>query len=196
VTRAKPTKTNSDIERHYFEQFRAAYSLPPSRVEYSDKPDILIFGDRKLGIEITNFYLQDGGDLASEQRQRFMRRGVLQKAHQLYRAASGKGIELTVTFNPKVSVTPASCKTLPRQLATFAAQNEQKPSGEYYRDELPPEISSIWISSKDWPNPTWERCGQVHSVEEMAFPRLSEIVATKEAKATEYPPCDAYWLLY
>lgn len=29
----------------------------------------------------------------------------------------------------------------------------------------------------------------------MAIPRLSEIIAAKEAKTSEYQPCNAYWLL-
>jgi pentatricopeptide repeat protein len=96
-------------------------------VQFSDQPDVLVLGDRKIGIEITNFYLKDGSDFASEQRQRLMRRGVLQKAHQLYRAMSSKGIELTVTFNSCAPVTPTACKTLPRQLAVFAHYGDMIP---------------------------------------------------------------------
>ena len=190
----KASRTNREIERHYFEQFRGVYPLPTGEVSYFDRPDVLIRGDRKVGIEVTNFYLRDGSDPTSEQRQRDLRRCLLEKAHQLYRAESSRGIELTVTFNPGVPLTRASCKMLSPQLAAFAAQNEHRPSGPY-RDGLPPEISCVWLSNKDWPNPTWERRGQVYTVEEMAVPRLLDIVAAKEAKAAEYEPCDAYWLL-
>ncbi len=188
-------RTNRDIERYYFEQFRGAYSLPAGEVSYSDKPDILIRGDRKVGIEVTNFYLRDGSDPTSEQRQRVWRRSVLERGHQLYRAQSSRGIELTVTFNPHVPLRPASCKMLPRQLAAFAERHEHGPSGRYYGDGLPPEILHVWLSNRDWPNPTWARGGQVYTVEEMAMPRLQEIVAAKEAKAKKYEHCDAYWLL-
>ncbi len=119
----------------------------------------------------------------------------MEKAHQHYRAKTSRGIELTANFNPNVPLTPASCKMLPRQLAAFAAQNEHKPSGPYYGNGLPPEILGLWLSNRDWPNPTWARRGQVYSVEEMAVPRLLDIVAAKEAKAAEYERCDAYWLL-
>jgi len=35
----------------------------------------------------------------------------------------------------------------------------------------------------------------VYSYEEMSAARLRKIVAEKEAKAADYAPCDAYWLL-
>jgi len=75
--------TIRDIERHYFEGFRKTYELPPGAVCYADKPDILLKGDRTIGIEITNFYLQPGGEEASEQRQRPRRYEVLSQAHRL-----------------------------------------------------------------------------------------------------------------
>ena len=37
-------RTNSDIERHYFERFRKAYPLPEGTVAYGDKPDITLTG--------------------------------------------------------------------------------------------------------------------------------------------------------
>jgi hypothetical protein len=58
-----------------------------------------------------------------------------------------------------------------------------------------PEIASIWLNSKDWPDPKWGRPGQVYSYEEMSATRLQAIVAEKEAKAVSYALCDAYWLL-
>jgi hypothetical protein len=189
------SKANRVIERHYFEQFRGAYPLPPGEISYSDRPDVLIRGDRTVGIEITNFYLRDGSDPKSEQQQRDLRRRSLEKAHQLYRAESSRGLELIVTFNPEVPLTPTSRKMLPVQLAAFAAQNEHLPSGPYYGNGLPPEILCVWLSNKDWPNPTWTRRCQVYTVEDMAVPRLQEIVAAKEAKAKKYEKCDAYWLL-
>jgi len=43
-------------ERHYFEMFRRAYPLPAGAIRYDDKPDVILEGEQKLGIEITNFY--------------------------------------------------------------------------------------------------------------------------------------------
>jgi len=88
-----PTKrTNHDTERHYFEQFRNAYVLPPGAICYADKPDVLVKGTRTTGIEITNFYLELGGEEGSEQRQRPRRYEVVSEAHRLYRAADAVAV--------------------------------------------------------------------------------------------------------
>jgi hypothetical protein len=72
-------RTNSDIERHYFERFRKAYPLLEGTVAYGDKPDITLTGERKIGIEVTRFYLQSGSLPESEQRQRPLRTPSFQR---------------------------------------------------------------------------------------------------------------------
>jgi len=52
---------NSDIEQYYFEMFRRDYPLPEGVVEYGDKPDVILRGARTIGIEIRNFFLENGG---------------------------------------------------------------------------------------------------------------------------------------
>ncbi len=59
--------SNKEIEKNYFELFRKKYSLPLGQIEYGDKPDVIIYGPKKIGIEITNFYLEDGSLSKSEQ---------------------------------------------------------------------------------------------------------------------------------
>jgi hypothetical protein len=192
-----PRKTNRDIEHHYFERFRQAYELPSGVVSYADKPDVLVNGDRTIGIEITNFYLEPGSDEGSEQRQRPRRYEVASEAHRLYRAGGGKGIELTIEFNSAKPITSANKNTLPQKIAAFAASVDLQPTGPFYPDSFPdmPEITSIWLNSREWPDATWARPGQVHSYEEMSAARLQAIVAEKESKAANYTSCDAYWLL-
>jgi hypothetical protein len=62
--------SNEKIQRYYFEKFRDIFSLPQGCVIYGDKPDVIISGARKIGIEITNFFIQSGNLLESEQLQR------------------------------------------------------------------------------------------------------------------------------
>src|SRR5271170_1864401 len=58
----------SGRERYYFEKFRLQAALPHGEITYGDKPDVIIAGDRTtIGIEITNLYLEDGKNSASEQ---------------------------------------------------------------------------------------------------------------------------------
>lgn len=189
-------KTNQDIERHYFEQFRAAYKLPNGLTEYADRPDVLLKGARTIGIEMTRFYLQPGGSPDSEQKQGPRREGVVSDAHKLYREAGGKNFELTITFNPDRPITSARRRILPTELAAFAATIGAVESGAVDLDLLEgmPEVSSIYLNSKEYEDAKWRIC-QVYSLDLMSAEGLQEIVRDKESKAAEYMPCDAYWLL-
>jgi hypothetical protein len=81
-----------EIERHYFEQFQNKYPLPAGRVEYGDKPDVTVTGNRKLGIEITNFYLEEGASTSSEQVQSKWRESAVSRARTLYMQNAGKNV--------------------------------------------------------------------------------------------------------
>jgi len=189
-------KTNRDIERHYFEQFGEAYKLPNGAVEYADKPDVLLRGERTIGIELRRFYLQPGGSSGSEQQQKPRRQRVVSDAHELHRGAGGKNFELTITFNPSRPITSARKTILPRELAALAASIDTANSGPIDADLLEgmPEVSSIYLNSKEYDDAKWNVC-QVYSFDLMSSEGLEEIIREKESKAAEYLPCDAYWLL-
>jgi hypothetical protein len=119
---AKPTGTNSTIEQHYFEQFRTACPLLDGTPCYGDKPDVILHGVRKIGVEITRFFLQSGSLFNSEQRQRPMRNEVVSRAQELYRSGGGKEIELTVQFDFNHSITPQRTKELSGELAELAVK--------------------------------------------------------------------------
>jgi hypothetical protein len=189
-------KTNRNIERHYFEQFRAAYRLPNGTVEYADRPDVLLESERTIGIELTRFYLQPGGSSGSEQQQKPRRERVVLEAQEIHRRAGGKKFELTVTFNPDKPITSARSKSLAKELAALAAGVAGYASGPISTDLLEgtPEVSSIYLNAKEYDDAKWSVC-QVYSLDLMSAVGLEEIVREKESKAAEYLPCDAYWLL-
>ncbi len=66
-----------EIERHYFEKFQNDYPLPIGNIDYGDQPDVILKAKRQIGIEITNFYIEEGGLSESEQVQRKAREKVL-----------------------------------------------------------------------------------------------------------------------
>jgi len=189
-------KRNRDIERHYFEQFRAAYRLPNGTVEYADRPDVLLESERTIGIELTRFYLQPGGSSGGEQQQKPRRKRVVSEAQEIHRRAGGKKFELTITFNPGKPITSARKRILPKELAALAASFGTANSGPIDADLLEemPEVSSIYLNSKEYDDAKWSVC-QVYSLDLMSAEGLQDIVRDKESKAAEYLPCDAYWLL-
>jgi hypothetical protein len=111
-------------------------------------------------------------------------------------AAGGRGIELTVSFNPAHPITSRRRKTLPQELADFAKSIDQHRTGTVCRDlfERMPELAYLWLDADDNKTPRW-RIAQVYGLDFMSIAGLSSIIKEKEEKSAEYRPCDAYWLL-
>lgn len=179
------------LEQYYFEKFRKQYRLPAGNVEYTDRPDVIIQGEKKTGIEITNFYLMPGSDPNSEQRQEKLRKEIINKSHRLYLKNGGKNIELSFAFNPI-----QNRKGLAQKIAALPSTIEQQESGpvspEIFRHI--PEVTFIYINSHEYKKPKWQLT-QVYSTPFMQKEALLNIVKEKEKKAENYEPCDCYWLL-
>jgi hypothetical protein len=193
---ARARKSNSEVERYYFERFRAVYPVPGGTPVYGDKPDVIMEGERKLGVEITNFFLKSGALPESEQRQRQPRADVVSQAHALYRAGGGKGIELTISFDLAHPITPMRKKKLPCELVALAARIDTQPSGEVDRHLLltMPEILSVYLNAREYSDAKWRVIG-IYKLGFMSAAGLEAIIREKELKAAEYKQCDAYWLL-
>jgi len=190
------TKTTRDVERHYFEQFRRAYGLPDGNVAYGDKPDVLLKGERTIGVEITRFYLQSGHLPQCEQKQRRLRESVVSDAQNVYRAAGGRSIELTVGFNTDNPIFLPRMKILPRELADLAGSIDSQQSGAVDPDLFQEirEVNYVYVNRREYEDPKW-RVSPVHTVESMSIVGLQSIVRAKESKSAGYKLCDAYWLL-
>jgi hypothetical protein len=61
---------HQSIERRCFEMFRKNHPLPSGAVIYGDKPDVILKGAQKVGVEMANFYVTYGASQNSEQVQR------------------------------------------------------------------------------------------------------------------------------
>ncbi|MGN3966820.1 hypothetical protein ACS0ZG_32490 [Burkholderia gladioli] len=81
--RSKKNQTKQERERAVFEMFASSFELPAGAISYGDKPDVIIDGARKIGIEITHLYHVDGDDPDSEQVQRRNRKAVVEQAQRL-----------------------------------------------------------------------------------------------------------------
>jgi len=186
--------TNSQIEQHYFKQFQRDYLLPEGQVIYTDKPDVIVKGERSLGVEITNLFLTSGADKSSEQIQRRWRKQVLQRAQTLFLRAGGKRFELSVDFDPLKPV--SDIEQTARALSSFAGQLTNSESGMVSPslfNHIEP-IRSIYLNANQYADAIW-RLTQRFSVPNLSVERLQEVVTEKSKKISEYQPCDQYWLL-
>ena len=186
--------TNASIEQHYFEQFREHFPLPRGEVQYTDKPDVLLHGDKRIGIEIARLFLVDGKDPASEQVQSGRRNQVLDLAQQKYLSGGGRRIELTVAFDGRHPINDS--KAIAKSLATLATRIASGPAGEVGRDLFAsiPELEFVYHNPREYPDAKW-RTAQVYTTPLLAVERLSELVTAKHAKIGDYTPCDALWML-
>lgn len=181
-------------ERRAFELFGQDFQLPEGPVRYGDKPDVVIDGLRKIGIEITDLYLVRGDDPNSEQVQRRHRETVLERAQALYREAGGRSIELVVEFsniNPIRKIEP-----LAQAVAELGQRVEQGSSQRVPRDVFThiPELVSVYCNGREYPDAKWHT-SQVYGVPSLVVPRVEEVIAEKTEKVAQYRSCDCYWLL-
>jgi hypothetical protein len=186
--------SNRDIERHYFEMFLKDYPLPRGTITYDDSPDVILEGERRIGIEITNFFLEEGSLSESEQAQRKLRDKVVSEAQRVYQAGNRKKIEITFGFDKANPIRDQ--QKLVRKLAELAKHIEKWKTGEITKDTFKAiqELAFVYLNSKEYKDARW-RVVQVHNVPIMSRDRLIDIVRDKETRAKKYKKCDAYWLL-
>jgi len=188
------TKSNRDIERYYFGMFCRHYQLPDGTIAYGDKPDVILDGERKIGIEITIFFLEDGTRPESEQVQRIAREAVVSKAQKLYVRDGGKRIKLSFSFDKANPIRDQ--EKLPKKLAEIAKKIEGQKTGEVSRNLFKdiPEVSFIYLISKEYEDAKWDVL-QCYTGQIMSLEKLRTIVNKKEEQSKHYQPCDAYWLV-
>ena len=182
-------------ESYYFEMFRQHYPLPPGTIEYRDKPDVILHGAKTIGIEITNFFLEDGGCTDSEQRQRGVRATVVTKAQSIYLENGGRRIKLFLSFDKGSPI--GDQRQLAGRIAKLAKQIDGQQTGRIGKDVFVddiPELSFVYLIAEENPNSQWE-VQQVYDGSVLSRDKLLRIVRTKESKVPDYQRCDAYWLV-
>ncbi|MGF6238278.1 hypothetical protein P3T42_000003 [Paraburkholderia sp. GAS38] len=192
--RSTKNQKKQEQEKAVFEMFARDFELPEGRVVYGDKPDVIIDGPRKIGIEITDLYLADGDNPDSEQVQRRHRDAVLQRAQSLHREAGGRSIELHFAFDFKKPI--RKVEPLAKAIAELGRRIEQGPSGgipDCTFDHIP-ELTWAYWNGREYPDARW-RVTQSYGTPLLALPRIEKAVAEKTELAKKYRACDTYWLL-
>jgi len=189
-----PRMSNQEIEYHYFEMFRKDYELPQGSIIQSDKPDIIIDGGRKVGIEITNFYHEDGKLPESEKVQGKARESVVSQAQQLYLANDGKKIELSFAFEKASPIKDQ--KKLSKAIADMVKSIDGSSSGNVSKAYFKhiPELHTVYLNAQEYDDLKWKNI-QCYSGSIIPKDRLEQIIREKEEKSKKYQHCDAYWLL-
>lgn len=189
---ARPS--TKEKEQYYFEMFRRDYVLPSGAIEYGDKPDVVLRGEKTIGIEMTNFFLEDGSLVESEQVQRTLRDLVVSEAESIYHADRARRFELAFGFARGQAIRDQN--QLARSLANLATRIEAQPTGEVSRDAYQdiPQLSFVYRNAREYAESRWH-VSQGYTVPRTPGDRLTGIIRNKEAKLHGYRACDAFWLL-
>lgn len=186
--------SKKEIEKYYFDRLRGIYRFPQGTVTHGDRPDVILAGDRKIGIEITNFFLEDGSNPDSEQAQRKRREKVVAQAHEHYLANGGRKIDVWFSFDKNSPIRNGDALAV--RMAEFIKTIERQKTGivnrESFKDML--ELSEVYLNAEEYSDPKW-RVNQVYSPPLMREGDLQAIIDDKAAKVEAYEKCDAYWLL-
>lgn len=199
-----PKLTNREIERHYFDKFSRVYPLPPGTIVHKDKPDILLLGEKKIGVEITQFFKEIGSHQGSEQQQIMLREASIRQAQVEFKRINSSPIHLSFSFDVSVPIKNKSdfAKRVTDFALTIASSEDRhrkflygaddgRISPHLYTERLP-ELSMVYVA--DVSGSTWG-IAQAYQVLPSSKKRLKEIIADKESKSIEYESCDEYWLL-
>lgn len=184
-----------EIEKEQFRRFANIYpQIPSGEIIYGDKPDVIIEGKDRRGIELTAFYIEDGALPESEQRQRERREKVVEEAHKAHIRNGGRPIELSFGFKKDYPI--QGPKLLIEKLSKLAKVVENEESGEIlkkaYKDIE--ELDFLYINSSEYSNPRW-KVVQVYDGNLISLERLGKIIRDKEADSKNYQACDKFWLL-
>jgi hypothetical protein len=183
-------------EKNHFDSFRDNFKLPPGRIEYGDKPDVVIHGDRKIGIEIARIYKVDGRDPHSEQLQRRDRQKVVEQAERNFLSLGGRKIELNIGFDPNYPIARNRIDQIASDLTKIALEisSGQDSCVRNFPLEETPEIGFLYHSGIEYPNSRW--CiQQSYDVPTLSVARVKELIKDKIEKMQGYQTCDVYWLL-
>jgi hypothetical protein len=187
-------RSNQESEQYYFDMFRRDYQLPEGMIVHGDKPDVILEGKRKIGIEITNFFLENGALPESEQVQQKARETAVSKAQQVYLANGGKGIEFSFSFDKVAPI--RNQEKLANKIAAVVKNFDGLKTGSIQKDAFKdiPELSFVYLNAKEYEDPKW-RVVQCYSGQLVPIEKLRVIVSAKEAQSKCYQHCDAYWLV-
>jgi hypothetical protein len=136
-------------ERHYFEMFRKVHPLTPGTITYGDKPDVVLVGTQKIGIEITRFYVVEGTSSGSEQVQRNRRKAAVSKGQRIYEQSGGTNIMLTLGFDRGHPIRDVDA--LAEKLVVFAHRLKGRDSGPISKDVYKeiPELDFAYLLASE-----------------------------------------------
>lgn len=191
-------KRQKIFESHYLYAFKKHFSeFPSGEILAGEEPDFVVDdpnSGRSCGIEVANFYISDGSDFKSEQRQKAARVRLLRKIEKDYSTVASQPYVFYIDFDPRMPILDDLNR---HKEIVHAIRNlvSSKTKVSLYRPFVQfPEIRHIYAELKSGSVSEWN-LNQVYEVPLVDWSRVSTIIEGKSNKVKSYQPCDRYWLL-
>jgi len=185
-------------KQDYFELFLRQSGLRFTSIEYGTSPDVIARADIAIGVEITNYYLEQGPNPESEYAQRIARQSAIERARRFYLKNNGRRVEFSFEFDRTRPIQDSN--SVVNGLVALAQRTETLEPGFIseseldYRD-LVPGLQYVSVGAQECDNPQW-RDYSPYPTPPVSLKMLADIVSDKEGRAALYRPCDVYWLLF
>ena len=193
-----------DIERHYFDRFRALFQpFPEGLIKPTEEPDFLVVGSaRSIGVELTELHRTAQPDRAPLQATEAMRNRVAARAQELYLQNVLPPIRCTI-FMQDTHIEKSQVEQLASAVVDIALRNLPPPNSsvtESYnwvnREYFPEAINSISVHRLDAVKQNHFNCPATTWVPKLSHLDIERTLAAKEPKYSAYRRCcDEAWLL-
>jgi hypothetical protein len=187
-------RINRVIEESILEKFKKGYAeFPEGEIEHIDKPDFIIYSNRKIGVEVTQIYKQGLSKALEETTKK-----VLKEIINLLKKENAPKCYISIHLNKKFFPTKLS----PKEIAEFCINdikntiNLKRPILEVSNyGQLPDIIEFYEVIYNDSIADFYyiESLGSVGGIIDNT--RLQAILDKKENSKNDFIQCDEYWLV-
>lgn len=193
-----------DVERHYFDRFRALLQpFPAGIVTSTEEPDFLIEGEHlTIGVELTELHREAQPGQVPLQATEAMRHRVAGLAQELYVLGGGVPVRCTI-FMQDVHIQKNEVEPLAQSIAAIARRNLPQANSSHSesydwvnRAYFPDTIDTVTVHRLDVITESHFSCPGATWVPKLSSNDIIRTLTAKESKCTAYRErCDAAWLL-
>jgi hypothetical protein len=189
-------------ERFYLEKLREIIDLPSGPVDEPEPPDFLLISNgRRLGIELTDFYLPPSPGERPHQEQQSLKDRIVEIAERIHSEAAGPALYVSVCFDPHSPLAKTDIQPLAHMLAESVLhypvpRSIKDPAVEFPWGYPPKGISAILVhGSVDGKDRLWDTDagGWVASITPGHVAKYVTAKARREPLARSR--CDELWLV-
>ena len=199
------TASQKEREQWALDRFLALLKGPaPDPIEPNEEPDfVLTFGSRRVGIEMTDLYLNQPRAGRPRQEQESLRWRVVKTAEQLYADRGLPPVHVSVHFNTEAVLEKTAVRRLATQMVDWAAARIPR-AGASFEEEcdwvnrayFPEQLHALRVYRHDWMSSPRFSAPDADYVPDLTVDDVRRTLKRKNARRHAYlRKCDEVWLV-